>query len=73
MLTVLGILLGFGLAHGGVLILGQFVETLNISGLFFVEDEINVLVGAMLVGIISALIPSVLAYRSDISKTLAKG
>ncbi len=72
-LTIFGVTLGFGLAHGGVLILGQFVESLNISGLLFVEEEANVLIGAIAVGIVSALIPSGMAYRSDISKTLAKG
>ncbi len=72
-LTVAGVLLGFGLSHGGFLLLGQFVETINITGLFFVEEEIAVFVGALTVGIISAIIPAMMAYKANISSTLAKG
>ncbi|MEQ9231138.1 MAG: FtsX-like permease family protein, partial [Cyclobacteriaceae bacterium] len=72
-LTVAGILLGFGLSHGGFLLLGEFVETINITDLFFVEEELNVFIGALVVGLVSAVIPAMMAYRADISSTLAKG
>lgn len=72
-LTIAGIAFGFALAHGGFLLLGEFVKTMNINGLIFVEEELNVLVGALVVGLVSAVIPAIMAYRSDISKTLAKG
>lgn len=72
-LTCLGILLGFGMAHGGFLLMGQWVPALQVDGLFFVEGEGRVLLGSFAVGCLSALVPALLAYRADISQTLAKG
>ena len=73
LLTILGILLGFLMAHGGVYVLGYFVDTLNIDGLFFVSEELDVLAGALVVGMFSAIIPAIMAFKSTISETLAKG
>lgn len=72
-LTVLGVGAGFLLAHMGIEILGQFVESVNFDGTMFVVEEWKVLLGGLAVGVVSGLIPAMMAFRSDISKTLAKG
>lgn len=72
-LTLLGILFGFSLAHLGIVALGQFVETVNFEALYFVNEELDVALGALGVGIVSAIVPALMAYKADISKTLAKG
>ena len=72
-LTLVGTFFGLLLAHGGIAILGSFIEDLGISGIFFAEDEWKVLVLSLCVGFISGIIPATMAYRTDISKTLAKG
>ena len=73
LLTILGIAFGFGMAHLGVGILGANVESVNFDWLLFVDEEWQVMIGGLIVGTISAFIPAVMAFSSDISKTLAKG
>lgn len=73
MLTIGGTFFGFVLAHAGFQSLGLISESMQTDGLFFVIQEIDVLIGSFAMGIISAIVPAVMAYRSDISKTLAKG
>jgi putative ABC transport system permease protein len=72
-LTVFGVLFGFGLAHFGFYLLGCFVETMKSTGFFFVSEEWNILIGSFVVGLLSAVVPAIMAYRTDISRTLAKG
>jgi putative ABC transport system permease protein len=72
-LTLIGSMFGFTLAHAGFEVLGASVGQFNASGLFFVEEEYYVFAGSIVVGIFASLIPAIIAYRSDISKTLSKG
>jgi putative ABC transport system permease protein len=72
-LTIFGVIFGFGLAHIGFLSVGSLMETMKVDGLFFVSEEWNILIGSFAVGIISAIVPAIMAYRTDISRTLAKG
>ncbi len=71
-LTVVGSAFGFGLAHIGFVILADFMEQIQTSGMFFVEDEYKVMLGSFVVGIFASIIPAFLAYKSDISETLSK-
>lgn len=71
-LTLIGALFGFGLAHGGFWAIGQLVNNISTSGLFFVQMELYVLIGSLIVGIFASIIPAILAFRSDISKVLAQ-
>jgi putative ABC transport system permease protein len=72
-LTLAGIAFGFTLAHIGFHLLGLYVESMQTDGVFFVRQEVVILIGSFAVGIVSAIMPAFMAYRSDISKTLAKG
>ena len=71
-LTIIGSLFGFGLAHLGFFMLGSSVGQIPSSGLCFVMDEYYVMSGSLVTGILASLIPALLAYSDDISKTLSK-
>ena len=71
--TLLGTLSGLVIAHLMVGFLGQKISGLNPEILYFVPAEGMVLAGSLIIGTLAALIPSIMAYRVDISKTLAKG
>lgn len=71
-LTIIGSLFGFGLAHLGFGILINSMEQIQTSGMFFVADEYYVMLGSLAVGIFASIIPAFLAYKSDISETLSK-
>ena len=71
-LTLIGSLFGFGLAHIGFSILGSSMEQIQADGMFFVQDEYYVMAGSFVVGIFASIIPALLAYNSDISETLSK-
>ena len=72
LLTIIGSLLGFGLAHLGFSVLNSSLDQVQSSGLFFISEEYLVMVGSLCVGIFASVIPAILAYRSDISETLAR-
>jgi putative ABC transport system permease protein len=71
-LTIIGSVFGFGLAHLGFGILAGSLEQFQPQSLFFVNDEYYVMLGSFAVGIFASIIPAFLAYKSDISETLAK-
>ncbi|MDE0470381.1 MAG: ABC transporter permease [Ekhidna sp.] len=71
-LTTIGSFFGFGLAHLGFFMLGSSVGKIQSSGLFFVMDEYYVMSGSLVTGILASLMPALLAYGDDISRTLSK-
>lgn len=71
-LTIIGSLFGFLLAHVGFQVLTQSMEKIQGDGMFFVKEEYYVMLGSFLVGIFASIIPAFLAYKSDISETLSK-
>jgi putative ABC transport system permease protein len=71
-LTIIGSAFGFGLAHLGFGVLAGSLEQFQPESLFFVNDEYYVMLGSFTVGIFASIIPAFLAYKSDISETLAK-
>ncbi len=71
-LTIIGSLFGFGLAHFGFWILGFSVEQIANMEAFFVNEEYFVLAGSFIVGIFASIVPAALAYNSDISETLSR-
>jgi len=75
LITFLGALLGFVLGHALVEVLAGYYEKseeVGITGLVFVNQEWIVLLLSIGVGILSALLPALNAYRTDISKVLAQ-
>lgn len=74
LITFLGSILGFVLGHVLVEVLTSYYEksqAAGISGRVFVNREWTVLALSLGVGVLSALIPALNAYRTDISKVLS--
>lgn len=75
-LAVLGTGIGFLLSHGGMEVLaGAMKEAYRYSftGFQFLWQEGYLLIGALVIGIVAAIIPAIQASRTDISETLTKG
>lgn len=75
-LAVLGYLFGMLMSHLGMGVLAQFMEDAyrySFSGLKFLAAEGWLFVGALVVGLVAALVPALQARRTDISETLGKG
>ena len=73
-LAALGYLLGLMLSHVGMEIMGGALKDAfrySFTGKMFLPDEIKLLGGALLIGLIAAIIPAVQASNTDISETLA--
>jgi len=76
LLAVLGYALGMFLSHGSMYLLAdQMKETYqyDFSWSNFLIEEAYLFGGAILIGLVAALIPAVQAHNTDISETLADG
>ena len=75
-LAMLGTLLGILLGHLGMELLGNSLaqaRQLELSGRIWLNAEWGLLLLALLIGLVAALLPAIQAYRSDISRILARG
>lgn len=75
-ITLLGCLLGLLLGHLVTAVLGESfgrTDQIGISPFRFLPEELIVLAGSLLVGILAAILPAINAYRTDISGVLARG
>lgn len=76
LLSAAGGLLGIGLAHVGLgLISRAFAQarSFTIDGAVFVQEEFYIFALAIAIGLVSSLIPALMAYRTQIVNTLSKG
>ena len=74
-LAALGAALGLILGHLMTEVLGAWLpasQRIHITGRTFVPGELMLILLALTVGLVSALLPAVLAYRTDISRVLAQ-
>lgn len=73
-LTVIGSLIGLAVGHGILQIIGSYQESsqARLTGLVFLPHEVYLLLIGLAIGIFAAIIPAIQAYRSNISKILAK-
>ncbi|MEM8893708.1 MAG: ABC transporter permease [Bacteroidota bacterium] len=75
-ITFLGGITGFILGHGVVELIGMLTgegAQVSVTGRIFLYEELLIIVVSFALGVIAALIPAITAYRTDISKVLAKG
>ncbi len=75
LLTAMGVIAGLILGHTAAQMLGNWfgqAQQLNMTGWTWLPEEWWLIGAALLIGIISAVIPAVQAYRTDISRTLAQ-
>ncbi|SFG75859.1 ABC transporter permease [Pedobacter insulae] len=73
-LTLAGTIIGLFLGHSILELIGYYQESTQakLTGKIFVTGELYLLIAGLVVGIIASLIPAMQAYRSNISKILAK-
>lgn len=73
-LTLCGSVLGITLGHAVLFLFTQVVtesELAGVSAMVFYTEELYLLVGSVVLGMVCSLIPSFQAYRTDIHKVLA--
>ncbi len=73
-LTLIGTIIGIALGHGILQLISNYQESsqAKMNGLIFIKEEFYLLAAGLAIGIVAAVIPAVQAYRSNISKILAK-
>lgn len=74
LLTFAGTVIGICLGHLVLQFIGIYQESsqARLTGFLFLTNEIYLFVAGLVIGIFAAIIPAVQAYRSNISKILAK-
>lgn len=74
LLTLAGTLIGVALGHLALQLIGHYQESsqAKLSGLIFIGNELYLLLAGLAIGIFASIIPALQAYRSNISKILAK-
>lgn len=73
-LTLFGSIIGLILGHGVLYLFTALVEEsgkTGISAWVFYKEELYLLIGSLVLGVLCSLIPSFQAYRTDIHKVLA--
>jgi putative ABC transport system permease protein len=73
-LTILGSITGLVLGHAVLFIFTQMIvesQKAGITALTFYKEEVFILLGSVVLGILCSLIPAIQAYRTDIHKVLA--
>lgn len=76
LLSLLGALLGFGLGHAAVEVLGQWLAStqgMQITGWTWAAGEWLLLAGLAGVGLVASGLPALQAYRGDVAKVLSEG
>lgn len=74
-LTSIGSVAGIVLGHFTMELIGHFQDSsqARLTGFFFMPDEIYLLIGGIIIGILASVLPAFQAYNTDISKTISKG
>lgn len=73
-LTIIGTIVGLALGHLALHLIGHYQESsqARLTGMIFIPNEIYILLAGLGIGIFAAIIPALQAYKSNISKILAK-
>lgn len=73
-LTSIGAILGLLLGHCALEVIGskQDATQARLSGFYVMKEELYLLAGGILIGVVAAIIPAIQAYRADIARTIAK-
>lgn len=74
LLTIAGTIIGILLGHAVLELIGHYQESsqAKLSGQIFITSELYLLLAGLCIGIFASIIPALQAYRSNISKILAK-
>lgn len=73
-LTIVGTIIGMGLGHLALQLIAHYQESsqAKLTGWVFIPTEAYLLLAGLAIGIFASIIPALQAYRSNISKILAK-
>lgn len=74
MITVSGAILGLLIGHLALHLIGVYQESsqARLTGIFFVNEELYLVMAGLLIGIVASIIPALQTYRVDIARTLSK-
>jgi putative ABC transport system permease protein len=75
-IAVLGLVLGLFAGHLGMNLAGSLLEKgykYQFTGMLWVSEEIWIIAGAILVGLMAAVLPAMQGSRTDLHRTLAEG
>lgn len=73
LITFVGGISGLVMAHGLVYVLASSLEGINPQAFNFLNEEWFVVLGCFVIGALASVVPAIMAFKTDISKTLAKG
>lgn len=74
-IAILGLIFGLLIGHAGMSLAGSYLESsyrYKFTGNLWVQEEIYVVVGALLLGLVASIIPAIQGSRLDLHKTLAE-
>ena len=74
LLSVAGATLGFAIGHGGLALLGQWLEHsrgVQINAWTWLPAETGLLLVILAIGLVASAVPAWQAYRTDVARTLA--
>lgn len=74
LLTITGTIIGILLGHTALELISSYQESTQakLDGKIFIANELYLLLAGVIIGLFAAIIPAIQAYRSNISKILAK-
>lgn len=75
-ISILGLISGLILGHAGIHLAGRILERgykYQFTGLTWVDEEIWIIAGSLIIGLLASLLPAIQGSRTDIHKTLAEG
>jgi putative ABC transport system permease protein len=75
-IAILGLLLGLAAGHLGMNLAGSILEKgykYQFTGWLWIPEEVWIIAGALLVGLLAALLPALQGSRTDLHRTLAEG
>lgn len=73
-LAIIGTFIGLVLGHTALELIGSYQEQsqAKLTGKLFLNKELYLILAGLAIGFVASLIPSIQAYRANISKTLSK-
>jgi putative ABC transport system permease protein len=75
-ISILGLMIGLALGHLGMNMAGSLLEQgykYQFTGLLWIPEEFYIIGGALIVGLLAALLPAYQGSRTDLHRTLAEG
>ena len=75
LLAILGAIIGLVLSHGGMGVIAQSMKQAygySFSGMQFLTQEIFLILGALIIGVMAAILPAIQASQTDIADILTK-